>query len=32
MTFDDITGDGRRFLLDEGIVDDDSFIDYISEL
>lgn len=32
MTFDDITGDGRRFLLDEGIVDDDGFIDYISEL
>jgi hypothetical protein len=22
----------RRFLLDEGIVDDDGFIDYISEL
>mgnify|MGYP003444853942 FL=1 len=32
MTFDDITGDGRCFLLDEGIVDDDGFIDYISEL
>ena len=22
----------RRFLLDEGIVDDEGFIDYISEL
>ena len=32
MTFDDITGDGRCFLLDEGIVDDNGFIDYISEL
>ena len=30
--FDNITGDGRCFLLDEGIVDDDGFIDYISEL
>ena len=30
--FDNITGDGRCFLLDEGIVDDDGVIDYISEL